>query len=85
MTRIGVHRYKQVGLVLVGHRRARLQRNESIVIAGIDNVGAQSVLQQLAQPQRYIQHQVLFHEPARTDGAGIVTAVAGIHNDLSDL
>ena len=80
-----MHRYKQVSLALVGHRRACLQRNESIVVAGVDNVGPKSVLQQLAQPQRHIQHQVLFHQAARTDGAGIVTAVAGIHHDLSDL
>ena len=78
-------RNEQVRLLLVGDRGASLQRNKRVVLAGVNDVGAQSGLQQLAQAAADIEHQILFLQAVGTDGAGIVSAVAGIDHDLADL
>ena len=36
---------------------------------------------QLAQPQRHIEAQILLHQACRTDCAGVVSAVAGIDDN----
>ena len=76
---------EQVGLMLVGDGGARLQRNERVVVAGVDHVGAQARLQQPAQAQSDVEHQILLHHPVRADGAGVVAAVSGIDHNASDL
>ena len=78
-------RNEQVGLLLVGDRGASLQRNESVVLAGKDHVSAEAGLQQLAQSPADVEHQIFFLQAIGTDGAGIVSAVAGIDHDPADL
>ncbi len=76
---------EQVGLVLVGDGSPRLQRDESIVVAGVDHVGAQPSLQQSTEAQRHVQHHILFHHAIGADGAGVVAAVSGVNHDAADL
>ena len=78
-------RNEQVGLLLVGDRSASLKRNESVILAGINHVGAQPCLQEFAQAPAHVENQVFFFQAIGTDGAGIVSAVAGIDYDPADL
>ena len=58
--------------------------DERVVFARVNHVGAQPRLQQLAQSSADVEHQVFFLQTIRTDGAGVVAAVAGINHDLAD-
>src|SRR6202000_485969 len=82
---VGVDGKEEVGLRLVGDRRTGLQGYEGIVIAGIDGVGSQALLKQLAETQGYVEHHLLFFDSTRSCGAGVVSAVAGIDDDAADL
>jgi len=76
---------EQVGTRLVGNRGARFERDESIALARIDNFGAQSRLQHLAQTSAHIKDQVLFFQAIGTDGAAIVASMSRIDHDLANL
>ena len=82
---VGVDGDEQIGLMLIGDGGARLQRNEGVVVAGVDDVGAQLALQQPAQAQRDVEHQIFFQQAVGADGSGVVAAVTGIDDDASDL
>ena len=82
---IGVDRNEQIGLVLVGDGGPGFQRDEGVIVAGEDDVGSQASLQQAAQPQRDVQHQVLLHQAVGADGPSVVPAMPGVHHDAADL
>ncbi len=84
-TGVGVNGKEEIGLRLVGDGRSGLQRNEGVVIAGKDDVGAQALLEQLAQAQRDIEHHLLFFNATRSHGAGVMSTMAGIDDDAADL
>src|SRR5579864_804581 len=85
MARVGVDRNKQVGTLLIGDGGAGLERDEGVVFAGVDNLRAQTSLQQFAQFAPDFEYQILFFQAVRPDGSGIVAAMAGIDHDLADL
>src|SRR5207244_10795624 len=64
-------------LLLIGDCSPRLERDESVIAAGVNHVGAEASLQQLAQPPADFQHQILFFEAMWADGARIMSAVSG--------
>src|SRR5258708_20025485 len=78
-------RNEQVRLLLVGDRSASLKRNEGVVLASVDHVGAKAGLQQLTQPPADVEHQIFLLEAVGADGAGIVSPVARIDDDPADL
>ena len=80
-----MNRNEQVCLVFVGDGRARFQRDERVVVAGVDHVRAQSRFQQPSQAQRNVEHQVFLQQPIRSDGSGVVSPVSGIDHDAADL
>src|SRR6476619_137933 len=65
--RVGVNGDEQISLLFIGDGGARLQRNESVIVARIDDFSAELIFQQLAQLQRNVQHQVFFFQPVRAD------------------
>ena len=82
---VGVNGKEEIGLRLVGDGCTGLQRYEGIVIAGIDDVGTQALLEQLAKTQGDVEHHLLFFNATRSHGAGVVSAMAGIDDDAADL
>src|SRR4029077_4715498 len=83
---IGMDRNEEVGLGLVGDFRAAFERDESVVVPGKYYIGTRQLqLNDFAQPQRYIEAQVFFHEAGWTNRAGIMSAVSGIDDDAADL
>ncbi len=80
-----MNRNEEVCLLFVGNGGARLQRDKSIIIAGVNHFRAQTVSSIFAQLQCDIQHQIFFRQAIGPDGAGVVTAMACIHHDLADL
>ena len=77
-------RNKQVRLFLVRDGGASLEWNESVVLARINYVGAESSPQQFAQPPPDIQYQIFLLQTLGPNGAGIVSAVTGINHNLAD-
>ena len=78
-------RDEEVGLMLVGNRSARFQRDERIVVAGVNDICAQSRLQQLPQAQRHIEYQVFLQQAVRPNGSGVMPTMSGVDHDPSDL
>ena len=78
-------REEQVGLRLIRDRRPRLQRNKRVVRPRINHLRAQPLVQQLAQPQRHIQHNVLLLDAAHAHRARVVPAMPRIDHDAPDL
>src|ERR1700677_1610763 len=79
-----MNREKKIRLSFVGDGCPCLERDECVVVASVDYVGAQSLLQQLAQAQRYIQHYFLLFNATRSGGAGVVPPMARIDHDAAD-
>ena len=67
---------KQIGLPLVGDRRAAFQGNERVVGAGVDHLGVHALFDQLAEPQRDIEHKFLLQQTVGTLRTLIVPAVS---------
>ncbi len=82
---VGVDGEEEVGLRLVGDRGARLERDERVVGPRVDDLRAQPLVQQFAQPQRDIEHHVLLLDPVHAQCSGVVTAVAGVDHDPPNL
>src|SRR5436309_14533464 len=83
MAGVGMDGHEQIRLLLIGDCSPRLKGNESVVTAGVNHVGAEASLQQLAQPPADFQHHVLFFEAMRPDCARIMPSVAAIEYDLA--
>ena len=62
---VRMHADEQVCLSLVSDGGPRLQRDERVVAARVDDLRAQLVMQQLAKPQSHVEHHVLLHQAAR--------------------
>src|SRR5581483_7733776 len=77
--------HEQVGLFAIGDGGASLERNEGIVLTGVDHVRTEPALQQFAEAATNLQNQVLFLQTIRADGSGVMTAVAGIDDNAADL
>ena len=56
-----------------------------IVVAGIDDVGAETCLQQAAESECNVEHDVLLHHAVRTDSSGIVSTVACVDHNAPNL
>ncbi len=85
MAGIRVDGNKQIGLRAVRDGGALLERHKSVVVARVDHVRAgQLLLDQRSQAQRHVEAQILLHQAVRTDGAGVVAAVAGVDHDAAD-
>src|SRR5271154_228173 len=82
---VGVNGKEEIGLRFVGDGRTRLQRYESIVIAGKDDVGSQALPEQFAKTQGDVEHHLLFFDATRSYGAGVMPAVARIDDEAADL
>src|SRR5271157_6034411 len=78
-------RSDRIGLVLVGDGSTGFQRDEGVIVASEDDVSSHPSLEQPAQAQRHIQHQVLLHQAVRADGPSIVTAMPGVNHDAANL
>ena len=76
---------EEVGLGLVGDRGAGLERDEGVVAAGEDDVRAETLPEQLAEPQRDIEDHILLFDAVGAERAGVMAAVTGIDHDASDL
>src|SRR5438445_9701513 len=83
MAGVGMDGHEQIRLLLIGDCSPRLERDESVIAAGVNHVGAEASLQQLAQPPADFQHQTLFFEAMWAAGARIISAVSGIDYDLA--
>jgi hypothetical protein len=78
---VGVDGEEQVGGAGVGDGRALLERHEDVRGPRHHHLGAQVFANHLLEPQRDVEDEVLLHEPAAADGAGVVSAVTGIDHD----
>src|SRR5689334_13179928 len=76
---------EQVGFALVGKRGTTFQWNERIVGAGVDDLGVQSLFDQLANALGNVEHEVLFQQTFYAGGALVMAAVAGVDDDAADL
>ena len=65
----------------VGDGGALLEGHEDVGRARHDHLGRQLVAHHLLEAQGHVEDEVLLHEPAAADGAGIVAAVAGVDDD----
>src|SRR5277367_4048281 len=57
---VGVDGEEEVGLRLVGDGGASFERDERVVRTGVNDLRAKPIMQQFADPQRDIQHDVFF-------------------------
>ena len=76
---------EQVCLCLIRDCRACFERDEGIVVAGIDDIGPKPLLQQFAQSQCHVEDNVLFLNAAGSERTGVMPTVAGINDDAADL
>ena len=81
---VGVYGEEEVGLGLVGDGGAGFEGDEGVVVAGVDDVGSEALLEQLAEAQGYVEDDLFFFNSSGTGGAGVVAAVAGVDDDASD-
>ena len=76
---------EEVGLCLVGDRGARLQRNKRVVVTGVDHIGAQPLLQKLAETKRHVENHLFLFNSAGSHSSRVMPAVAGIDDDAANL
>src|SRR5215471_15658323 len=82
---VGMDRDEQVGALLIGDGGAGFERDEGIVLAGVDDFGAEAGLEQFAETAADVENQVFLFYAVGADSAGIVAAVSGIDDNLADL
>src|ERR1700676_2776149 len=85
MAGISVDGNKKVRRFLICDRGSSLQRNEGVVLAGVNDFGPKPGSQQFAQSPAHVENQILFLQTVGTDRASIVASVAGIDNDFPNL
>src|SRR3989442_13365205 len=78
-------RDEQICLLLVGNGSAGFQRNEGIVLACVDLIRARPRLKQHAEPLGNVQNEIFFLKPIWGDGTCVMTAMAGVDDDLANL
>ena len=83
--RVRVDGNEKVGRFLVGDGGSSFEGYEGVVLAGVNDLGAEPGLQQLTQTAADVEHQIFFFEAIGADGAGIVASVARVDDDFSDL
>jgi len=76
---------EEVGLGLVGDRGACLKRDEGVVAARVDDVGAEALFEQAAETEGNVEDDVFFFDAAGAEGAGVMSAMAGVDDDAVDL
>jgi len=75
-----VDRQEQIGAGAVGNRRALLELDELVGVAGERDFDARLLLEQIAQAEGHVQHELrLVHAIAAS--AGVVAAMPGIEDD----
>ena len=77
VARVAVQREEEIAARGVRERRALLERQVDVPVAGENRLVARR-LQQVAHAQREIERHVLFLEAADADRPGVVRAVAGV-------
>jgi len=86
VARIGVDGDEKVSLRVVGDGGALFERDVSVVGASVDDLRAGNVFPDHAsEAESYVETKIFLHKAAGTDGAGVVSAVAGIDGDAVDL
>jgi len=76
---------EEVSLRFVGDGGAGLEGDEGVVGAGVDDLDAEFVRQQLAEAEGDVEHDVLLFDAVDAERAGVVAAVACVDDDASDL
>src|SRR5258708_27202006 len=71
--------------LLIGNGGASFERTKGVILARVNPFCPQPRLQHLAQAPADFEHQVLFFQPVRTNGSGIVASVARIDHDSTNL
>src|SRR5580692_6519817 len=85
MAGIGVNRNEKIGAFLIGDRSPRLERDESVVLASVNDLGAEAGLQKFTQAAAHVEHEIFFFQAIGTDRPSVVASVAGIDDDFADL
>src|SRR5215831_9277721 len=85
MTGIGVDGDEEIGALAVRDGSAGFERDEGIVLAGVDDFSAEPGFELAAKTLGDIKYEVFFEQAIGTDGACVVPSMAGIDNDLADL
>src|SRR6516225_8573992 len=76
---------KQVGFGLVGNARAIFQRDKSVVGTGVNNLRAgKLLLNDFSKAQSDVETKIFFHQAGGADGAGVMSAMAGIDHNTAD-
>src|SRR5579884_3744596 len=75
---------KKIGLRLIGNRGACFKRDEGVIVAGVNDICAEALPEQLAQAKRYIEHNVFLFDSTRAQRAGIMSSMSGVYNDAAD-
>ena len=80
-----MYRDEQVRPLLVRDRGASFERYESVVLASVYDLGAQTGFQQTTEALSHIEHHVLLQQAIWPDRACVVASVASINHDLANL
>ena len=75
---------KQIGLVVVGNRRAGVRVCHLVFFARHDDANAEAPFDGAFHALRHRKHHVLFHGAIRTLHAGVVAAVTRIQHNRAD-
>jgi len=81
---VGVDGEEEVGLGLVGDGGAGLKRDKGIVGAGVDDLGAELLVEQRTEAEGDVEDDIFFLQAVDAEGSGVVAAVAGVDDDAVD-
>ena len=81
---VGVDGNEEIGFAFIGHFGAGFERDEVIVVAGVDDFAAEVGGDEFAEAEGDVEDEFLFKEPGGSGGALIVAAMAGVQDNAAD-
>src|SRR5260370_34700472 len=75
----------QISSLAVRNRGAGFEWNESVVLACVNDFGAEPGFEQTAEALGHVEHHVLLAQTVGTNGAGVMTPVTSVNDDLANL
>ena len=78
---IGMNGQEQLSALLVGNLGAPFQSNVRIILACVDDLGSQPILQQISQPFHHIERQIFFQQSLPPYRPQVPPPVAGIEHN----
>jgi len=76
-----VHGDEQIGLRMVREIGALIERKIIVALAREHHIRAQTVMQQLSQAPRYVEHQIFFQQSLAAHRSEVPAAVAGVERN----